>query len=152
MVEEDMHAQIPKCEIRNMMNTTMVEHEYQAGIIPRTVPFVEAPCVCVRHHYPVVLVCQRHHPLMQSAQMDLFGAVVDERTVVLCGSSHDSVHLLMRAIERGQNPYALTHNRYLLLVARFGAALRIMAWRDVAALGREAARAKWMHPAEDVAL
>lgn len=70
----------------------------------RSVSFEREPCLCVKRHSPVALVTERHHPHPQAEQRRVWGAVLDDRVVPLCGVAHSNVHLVLDALLRNQEP------------------------------------------------
>ncbi len=80
------------------------------GIVTATAVFDDAPCICVTRHVPIPKTVELHHPFPQSAQRARYGKVIDNRTVALCGTAHNTVHDAMRRRLNGEN-YRLG-NRY----------------------------------------
>lgn len=84
----------------------------------RQIAFDAAPCRCVRYHVPKPLVAELHHTMPQADQRRAWGAVLDQRTVSLCGSGHDNVHRALAALLAGEEPPAI--NPYLRGIAQAG--------------------------------
>lgn len=67
---------------------------------PRTVSQEDAPCVLHRHHSPVTIQNEYHHPFPQAWQKNLWGEVRDDRVVSVCATAHNSVHIAISELEK----------------------------------------------------
>lgn len=96
--------------IRQVKDPAPLEGSHASGEVTATAAFKDAPCLCVRHHVPVPKTAEMHHPYPQYAQKARHGKVIDDHTVALCGTAHNSVHEAIRRRLNGEE-YRLG-NRY----------------------------------------
>ena len=59
-----------------------------------------APCVLHKTHSPVTVINELHHPFPQAWQKQLWGEVLDDRTVSLCATGHNNVHAAISYYEK----------------------------------------------------
>lgn len=59
---------------------------------PLTAQATERPCELHKNHSPVVVRTQGHHIFPQYLQIKVYGKVLHEELLWLCGTDHDSLH------------------------------------------------------------
>lgn len=50
------------------------------------------PCVLHDFHSPITVINEEHHPFPQAWQRKLWGETVEDDTVSICATAHNSVH------------------------------------------------------------
>jgi hypothetical protein len=82
-----------------------------------TLAFHVAPCKCVARHSPLPLTVERHHVFPKALQIHVWGAVRDNETVPLCGTSHNAVHSVIDALLDAQPVVSGHTNHYVRMLA-----------------------------------
>lgn len=53
-------------------------------------------------HSPITVLNELHHIFPQEWQRDIWGEVRDQRKASICATAHNSIHVALRAYDRGE--------------------------------------------------